>query len=150
MAIRRTIIAALALWATACVPSKPNNWVYGSPEFVLSHVRGPGRTPIYIGVTSPSAWQTGTATDAVGYKRARVRGEVCQSGLVLPLFAFVPSFAWGDNGFIAVRDKALLGRDVDRTVLTDVRFDVETTSVLGIYVQECLVMNAEAWDKISP
>jgi hypothetical protein len=69
-----------------------------------------------------------------------VRGEACQMGIFIPvIFA---SIAWGAGGYAeAIRDAQA---KAPGALLTDVRADMHSISVLTIFRQQCVVITAAA------
>jgi len=69
-----------------------------------------------------------------------VRGEACQMGIFVPvIFA---SIAWGAGGYAAaIRDAQA---KAPGALLTDVRADMHSISVLTIFRQQCVVVTAAA------
>jgi hypothetical protein len=102
----------------------------------------------------PLNYQSPTLKKAKVVPKIRVTGEACQSGLNLPVGAIVSairtgnqalafgnvSAAWGDGGYqraIAEAASKAPGHD-----LVDVRADLEVTVILGIWMQQCVNVNA--------
>lgn len=83
-----------------------------------------------------------------------VRGDACQSGLMLPVglvwaaiasgnTAAAPgflSFGWGDGGYAAAAANALTGAPGAR--LVNVRADLHTTIILGVWREQCVHLTA--------
>jgi hypothetical protein len=85
-----------------------------------------------------------------------VRGEACQSALTLPVglvwaaikagstaraAAFLGG-GWGDGGYSVAASRALAGTPGAR--LTNVRADLHTRIILGVWRQQCVQITAEA------
>lgn len=131
---------------------------------------GKTRDPAYQGNGSAGFYTTGSTLvfqDSVGplsYRspesvpapRLPVRGEACQSAITLPFGlilaaieagnpAAAPAFlgaGWGDGGYRKAVAAAAAAAPGSR--LVDVRADVHTTIVLGIWRQQCVEVVAEA------
>jgi hypothetical protein len=96
-----------------------------------AHVLGPAT--IYEDVSAPIEYRA----DVVRGGR-EVRGEACQTGIFLPVFD--ASVAWGDGGY---RDAVRVAQaQAPEALLTDVRADIHTISVLTIFRQQCVVVTA--------
>jgi hypothetical protein len=85
----------------------------------------------------------------------RVSGRACQYGLQIPLNllsahndrrrALTLSGGWGDGGASAAMEVASQGLAVGE-MLYDIHVDLNTMIVLGVWRQECVVVNA----RVSP
>ena len=132
---------------------------------------GQNRDPAYVGqgagvialpplvVYQNSVGPLSYRSPAVGAASAReVRGESCQRALTLPVglvwaavkagnAAYAPAYlsgGWGEGGYAEAMSSAQ--RSAPNAHLTDVRADMNTRIILGIWREQCVRVVAAATD----
>jgi hypothetical protein len=142
----------LALLIQGCVP------FFGQSRNPTYYGNGPGPISLppivgYQDSTGPLSYRTPLGGDGAPRE---VRGEACQSALTLPvglvwaaIKAGSPARAaaylgggWGDGGYSAATSRALAKTPGMR--LTNVRADLRTKIILGVWRQQCVQITAEA------
>ena len=139
--------------------------LYGCAPFLGGQTRnpsydgnGPGAIPLpplvaYQSSSGPLSYRAAAAEP--GGLRA-VRGEACQSAITLPVglvwaavksgnTALAPAFlsgGWGEGGYAEAVSNALA--DTPGARLVDVRADLQTKIILGIWRQQCVRITALA------
>ncbi len=138
-------------------------WLQGCAPFLGQHRNPPydGNGPSAIALPSVLLYQD--STGPLSYRAAvgagaphEVRGEACQSALTLPVglvWAAIkggnPAAAagfigggWGEGGYSTAASRALAATPGMR--LTNVRADLQTTIILGVWRQQCVEITADA------
>ena len=144
--MRRAHLAGVA--ALACASCGP------------PYVARPGVLPegtVFEEATGPLSYQASTPRD-VGRvaPRGEAHGEACQYGIIVPISAASTFFrnptaddvaripplgvVWGEGGYAAAMADAQQSAGGGR--LYDVRADLHISSVLGVYVRDCVDVHA--------
>lgn len=108
---------------------------------------------VFADLDGPVAYASPTPRDVAGASPDRqVKGEACLDAIALPLGYLVPLFtgsgspipslgvAWGDGGFR--RALADAKASAPEGHLYDVRADMHTRSILGVWIHHCLEVHA--------
>jgi hypothetical protein len=146
-------LAALACLLAGCAPMLGQTRDPAYQGNGSSRLHTSGSTLVYQDTVDPLSYRASPSALA---KRVPVRGEACQSALTLPfgllLAAFeagnaaaAPAFlgaGWGDGGY--AKAVAAAGASAPGTRLVDVRADLHTTIVLGVWRQQCVQISAAA------
>jgi hypothetical protein len=110
---------------------------------------------VYQGSTGSLSYQSAVGRDVQRLlPHQRAQGRVCQRGIQLPIFAALYAFGqaragqgtwlstgWGDGSYRAAMDD-LRQHVPSGAVLYDVRADVDIRMILGVYREQCLVLDA--------
>jgi hypothetical protein len=132
----RALLALLAIACAACGPP------YAGTPTVLS------QGTVFEYATGSLSYQPPTARDVAHATPAgEARGEACQYGIVLPI-SLVPGlqevpplgFVWGNGGYGEAVANAQVAAKGGR--LFDVRADLHTNAILGVFVRRCLEVHA--------
>jgi hypothetical protein len=146
-------LAALACLLAGCAPLLGQTRDPAYQGNGSSRLHTAGSTLVYQDSVDPLSYRSPPGALA---KRVPVRGEACQSAVTLPfgliLAAFeagnaaaAPAFVgagWGDGGYARAVSAASASAPGAR--LVDVRADLHTTIVLGIWRQQCVEVSAAA------
>jgi hypothetical protein len=146
-------LAALACWLAGCAPLLGQTRDPAYQGNGSSRLHTAGSTLVYQDTVDPLSYRSSPGALA---KRVPVRGEACQSALTLPFGLLVAAFeagntaaapaflgaGWGDGGYAKAVSAA--SASAPGTRLVDVRADLHTTIVLGVWRQQCVQVTAAA------
>lgn len=154
----RSLALGLALSLPGCLASFGPAASYQANEKLLSLAP----SVVYQGSAGSLSYQTATGKDAQRLlPTQRVRGRACQRGIQVPIFALLAtrwsrargasglSAGWGDGSYEAAVD------DVRRqmppgSILFDVRADLNQRSILSVYREQCVLIDAGVLVPVPP
>jgi hypothetical protein len=146
------IALACALSTSACAGMLgPSSTYQANPQLLAL-----SPAVVFQGSAGSLSYQSAVGRDGQRYLPAqRVRGRACQRGVQIPILSLVAaalgeesrrgpgslSAGWGDGSFSAAIDDAR--RRIPRgAILYDVRADLHRRSILTVYLEQCVTLDA--------
>lgn len=138
--MRTLSITTFALLASGCLSGTQPHTSFEAHSGVMT----PPSYVIYQDSAGPLSYHSVVAKGIVHPAR-RVQGKACQTGLQVPLFGLHGGGTWLsaaiDDGTYAEALEAAHAQAPD-SLLYDVRADLQARTILLVYRQECLIVNA--------